>query len=508
MSEVRVEVKSQGKVLEGWGRCRVPYHFLRGPLGSGKTWRAIQKILELAIEQPATKNKKRTSRGVCIRKTYPEILSAILPDVKLIIPPEIGLITYGHPPLLAMDFDLPDGTTVDCRVQFLALDKPDDANKLRGLNASWIWINEANLLPKSVFSMAQARAGRFSPDSAGFKGVFADSNSWEQDHWLEELAAEKRNHPDLMSDFEFFVQPPAVIKVDGRWQVNPAAENQALLRTGYIERQIQGKREDWIRVNLGNELGFSYDGKPVHSDYSDSRNVAVEPLAPTPGMCYVGLDFGLMPAAVFWQRQPNGQWWGFDEIPSRDRANTAMALDLKARVAMWQTRVPGLMFTFIGDPSGDQRAQTDGRTTFSVYRANGVYVRPASTNDPQLRRDALIRPLTRNVDGGRPGLLLSPTMTETRRALAGAWAYKRMQIPGTERYKDEPDKGPYSHIGEAAEYGLIDAGEHTIINQSGATSWPTDGAAIHPKAPESQGGPSQFESRLFDPRTGSVFNGR
>ena len=505
MSEVRFEVKSQGKVLEAWGRCRVPYHILRGPLGSGKTWRAIQKILELAIEQPANKSTKvRKSRGACLRKTYPEILSAILPDVKLIIPDSIGHITYGHPPTLVLDFDLPDGTRVDCTVIFLALDKPDDANKLRGLNLSWIWINEGNLLPKTVFSMAQARSGRFAPDSSGYKGVFIDCNPWEQDHWLEKLASKKRSDPDTMTDFAFYVQPPAVIKVDGRWKTNPEAENQALLRTGYIDKQIQGKREDWIRVNLGNELGFSYDGKPVHPEYSDSRNVATDALTPRPGMAYIGLDFGLQPAAVFWQRQPDGQWWGFDEIPSRDRANSAMAIELKGRVASWQARVPGLMFTFIGDPSGDQRAQTDGRTTFSVYRANGIYVRPASTNDPQLRRDALNRPLTRSLDGGRPALLLSPTMVETRRALAGAWAYKRVQITGAERYKDEPDKGAHSHIGEAAEYGLIDAGENTILNQAGATVWPTDGSAISVVKP----GSHLIDSQAFDPRTGSVFDGR
>lgn len=98
-----------------------------------------------------------------------------------------------------------------------------------------------------------------------------------------------------------------------------------------------------------------------------------------------------------------------------------------------------------------------------------------------------VRPLTRNVDGGRPGLLLSPTMTETRKALAGAWAYKRVQITGAERYKDEADKGSFSHIGEAAEYGLIDAGEHSLINRpgvQGAQAWPTNGESITMKKPK------------------------
>lgn len=468
---VQFEYKPQGKVLEEWGRDRHQVSVIRGPLGSGKSWRAIFRMVELCAEQLPNKEGIRKTHAAVIRKTYPEITSSILKDVREIIPKEMGRLTMGHPPQLELNFMLEDNTQVEATIQFLALDKPEDANKVRGMNIVWAWLNEVNLISENVFRMVLARTDRYRPGFNAWAGIFADANPWDQDHWLQKLCDEQVRDPTLYSNYAFFVQPGALIKVDGKWRTNPDAENQVLLKRGYAEKLIAGAREDWIRINLGNELGYAYDGKPVHPDYSDKLNVAVEPLTPTPGrMVYVGLDFGLDPSAVFWQRQDSGQWWGFDEIARHDMHNDAFARELKARCAKWRTIVPGLMFKFIGDPSGDNRSMTDGRTTFQIYRTHGINVIPASSNDPQLRRTALDRPLTRTVDGGKPGLLLSPHMSNLRKALAGKWCYRRVQIGGTERYKDEADKNEYSHIGEAAEYALMDAGEHQLVNNGDAHS--------------------------------------
>jgi hypothetical protein len=458
------EYESQGEVLEAWGLSRAPVHLIRGPIGSGKTWRAIFKMIELCCDQRPNQDGVRKTMAAVVRKTYPEIKSSILKDVQQLIPPELGKLTLGHPPQLELDFDLDDGTRVQATIQFLALDVPADANKVRGMNISWAWINEANLLSRDVFDMVAARTGRYKPGTNTWAGVFADCNPWNQDHWMQEVVEDKKKNPQKWEGWEVFVQPPAVIRTETGWRVNEAAENQALLKTGYIERILTGKREDWIRVNLGNEIGFSFDGKPVHPDYSDAYHVAKEPLIPSAGVCYIGLDFGLTPAAVFWQRQGSGCWWGFDELVEMDMHNEAFARLLKARIADWRTRVPGLMFKLVGDPSGDNRSMTDGRTTLQMYRLHGLNVLPASSNDPQVRRDALIRPLTRSVGQGKPGLLLSPHMTHLRKSLAGAWSYKKVETTGPERFKDEPDKSQHSHVGEAAEYGLMDAGEHAIRN--------------------------------------------
>ena len=143
-----------------------------------------------------------------------------------------------------------------------------------------------------------------------------------------------------------------------------------------------------------------------------------------------------------------------------------LADEIKVRCAEMQSRTVGqLTFVFRGDPSGDIRAQTDSNTAFKIMRANGVSALPCSTNDPELRRDALDRPLRRMLSGGKPGLLLSPKLRHLRKALAGGYHYARVKLlQDDSRYRDVPVKDMYSHIAEAAEYGLLDAGEHAVVN--------------------------------------------
>lgn len=473
---VEIRHRPQGRVLEAYGKSRAPVQIIRGPLGGGKTYESIYKILDLCSSQRVNKQGVRSTRGTVVRNTYPDLVSTVIKDVREVIPEELGHMTMGHPPELDLDYDLEDGTRVKANIQFLALDKAEDQRKVRGLNTTWVYINEVKELARANFDMLTSRVDRY--PQIGWSNsapVFCDTNAWDQDHWLEDLA--QKTARGEITGYEFFVQPPGVIKINGKWQVNPDAENPPTVKMGYYEKVLQGKREDWIRVNLANEIGYSFDGKPVHPDYSDTMHVSGELLTPSPGMAYIGLDFGLTPAAVFWQRQASGQWWGFDELVEADMANDAFAVALKARCAQWKQRVPGISFVFIGDPSGDSRAMTDGRTTFQMYRLAGVPARPATSNDPQVRRDALIRPLTRIV-GGQPGLLLSPHLHVLRKALAGAWCYRRVKIGGTERYRDEAEKNEFSHVGEAAEYGLMDAGEHAVINAAASQGWPANNAAV------------------------------
>lgn len=480
MSEI-VEIlrQPQGATLAAYSAARNPVDIIRGPLGGGKTYESINKCLTLCIEQHASKAEGiRRTRGVVVRNTYPDLVSTVVKDFREVIPDSIGHMTMGHPPQLDLDFDLEDGTRVIANIIFLALDKPEDVRKIRGLNTTWIYVNEVKEIARANFDMMTTRADRYPQIGwSKYAGVFGDTNAWDQDHWLEDIARKIRSGEIV--DWKIHVQPGAVQKINGKWEVNQLAENPAAVKTGYYQKALQGKREDWILVNLANEIGYSFDGKPVHSDYSDSRNVAPQDLIPKPGVVIVGMDFGLTPAAVFWQRQQTGQWWGIDELVKFDMTNEKFAVELKAKCAEIKLRTPGVSFVFIGDPSGDNRAATDGRTTFQVYRLAGIGARAASTNDPQVRRDALTRPLTRLING-EPGLLLSPKMAFLRKALAGAWCYRRVQIGGTERYKDEADKNEFSHVGEAAEYGLMDSGEHAIVNSSGAQAW-GHGSIIVPK---------------------------
>lgn len=465
-----LKYRAQGPVLQKYLDSSAFVQVIRGPLGSGKTTCSAAKLFKLICDQRPTKEGIRKSRYAAVRNTYPDLKNTTIRDWRSVVPDNCGRFTMGVPPEHKLDFDLPDGTRVLSEVIFLALDRPDDVRKLRGMQLTGAWINEMKELPKAILDMITGRVDRYpAPGFSNWVGILGDTNAWDDDHWLEEL--DRLRIKGELPGYEFFVQPPAVMKIDGRWAVNPLAENLKVLKPDYYQRQIAGKRDAWIKVNLENRIGISFDGKPVHPDYDDTVHVAPDILRPVPGVVYVGMDFGLSPAAAFFQHQPNGQWWGLEEVVCTDMGAVRFADAVKRKVAEMKQITPGLTFIYRGDPAGDERVGTDEATVFQTLRLNGVPALPCSTNDPALRRDALDRPLTR-IALGKPGLLISPSMKMFRRGMAGGYCYKRIEVPGTEKFRDVPDKNEFSHIVEAGEYALLDAGEHANRNAPSASIVP------------------------------------
>ena len=71
-------------------------------------------------------------------------------------------------------------------VLFLALDRPDDIEKLLSLELTGVWINEAREVAKAIVDGATMRVGRFPSMKDGgptWYGVIADTNAPDEDHW-------------------------------------------------------------------------------------------------------------------------------------------------------------------------------------------------------------------------------------------------------------------------------------------------------------------------------------
>lgn len=502
----RVKYRPQGETLQAFGQSTGFMNVIRGPLGSGKTKCAVFKVLKHLCEQRADSAGVRRSRVGVIRNTYPELVATTIAEFKECIHPLMGKFLNAHPPTYNLDFPLPDGSTVQAEVIFLALDREDDVRKLRGLQLTFCWLNELRFIPMAITREALSRCDRFpQPGFSTWVGGIGDSNAWDSESDYETLSqmfsvgtfekgempeAEREKYAEMakLGQWNFFVQPPAVVKTTaqdhegfrslsgGYWRINPKAENLSVLGEKYYQRQIVGAREDWVRVNLGNEIGLSIDGKPVQPEYQEHVHKSETVLKPnTVYPVMVGLDFGVVvSAAMFWQRQPNGQWWGLDELVCEDMGTPRFADEIKRKCVeiAAATGVPGvnLTFTFRGDPSGVGR-NSEENTNFKILAANGVQALPTSTNDPAMRRNALERVLTRMVNG-QPGILISPKCKVFRKGLKGAWCYRRIKVSGAERFKDEPDKNYWSHVCEAGEYGLLDAGEHAVVNSFQAKHFP------------------------------------
>lgn len=471
MPEIIVRYDTTAPTLRRFMACKKSMQFVMGPVGSGKTAAFIVKCLKIIMEQRTQRDGVRRVRAAITRNTYADLLSTTIRDWREIVTDEMGRFTVGHPPEHRLRFSMEDGSRVECDVLFVALDRPDHVKKLRGMQLTFAWMNETKEQPKAVLDMLTTRVGRYPKLADGgcsWDGVLGDYNAPDEDDWMYEL--EQQCRLGALPDYEFMIQPGGVVLLDGKWTVNPDAENLMNLRPGYYERLMQGKTQDFIRVNLGNQYGSVFDGKPVHAEYNDDVHCWREVLAPMAGIeIIVGMDYGLTPAAVFLQHLPNGRWHAIDEVVCEDMGAERFAEQLQRKAAEFQGLAAQnawepFSFKWYGDPSGDNRAQTDEETVQAVLVANKIPARACSSNDVVLRRAALDRPLCRMI-GGRPGFILSPKCKMLRKALRGGWCYQRLQVSGTtDRFQTEPAKNKYSHVGEACEYALLDSGEKATVS--------------------------------------------
>jgi len=445
--------------LNAFMRSRARVSCIIGPLGSGKTFGACQRILLQMCEQPPNDQGIRPSRWAAVRNTRGEVMSTTARDF-LEVFKGLGEMRYGgdEPPEFKAKFALNDGTVVESSMSFLGLDREDGVRRVRGLQSTGIWLNEAKELQHAIVSILDGRHGRYPTRIAGgvacgWHGMLMDCNAPDTDHWLWKLAEEERP-----AGYEFFKQPGGVTKVDGRWVPNLHAENLENLPAGYYEDQIAGKTEAFIKVNLANEYAFYVDGRPVHPEYLDEIHGAREILLLDKRYGLVlGVDFGRTPAAVALQYLSHmHRWHAIDELGGSDMGATIFGPELKR----WLDReFPSMRISGWGDPAGDAKGQATEDTPLQILRAHGIPIQPAPSNVSTLRRAAIEGPCTRMSLHG-PGLVVSPKCKMTRKGLMGGFQYRRLKLSGESRYTDEPDKNTYSHYVEAMEYGMLGGGEN------------------------------------------------
>lgn len=458
---------------------------LLGPIGSGKSVACCVEIMKRATEQKIIYNDEypdgiRKSRYAVIRNTYRELIDTTMETWFDWFPKGIGLWR-------AMDMKwtlnkrLDDGTQLHLEVIFRALDRPDDIKKLLSLELTGGWINEAREVPKQVLDMLQGRVGRYPAftsfddipedildevydrmdqgdtfsdlpkrllDHLPFIGIIMDTNPPDEDHWWYTLFEE-----DTPKGFELFHQPSAV-----RGQ----GENLRNLMPGYYNNIMQGKDQEWINVYVHGQYGFIIDGKPVWPEYKDDIHHTQDelPLAGS-GTIYVGIDFGLTPAAVIGQIVTSGQFQIIDELVTEDMGAVNFGKLLHEKL---NREYCGCQIEIYADPKGEDRAQTDETTPFEILWNQGIEAWPTYTNDWTIRREAVADYMQRLDFRGRPAFIIGPKAKMLRKACSGGYKYKRMQVSGVERYQDKPDKGRYSHVGDACQYMFLGAvgGERVI----------------------------------------------
>lgn len=471
--------------LAGYMANKSDVCIVKGPVGSGKTTASVFKVLHIAMLQERSPNDGvRYTRPVVLRNTYAELKTTTIQTWKENFPEAVFGLIGGTPPI-SQHIKIPG--ELDCEVFFLAMDQPKDVRKLLSLNVSHIFWNEMREFNEDIILAGWDRVGRFPNRAEDKHGVectlpcmFGDTNPPDEDHWMykwEFGGPQDASGDRIMKSLKFFNQPGAVVDVSknahqfkdviqaaGRqYVVNPLAENVPNLPTRYYQKKLPFNTRERIRVYYESKYGVVGHGKPVIPEYNDElMSVEALPvLKDTP--LGIGADVGggtLSPSALIYQRHPRGVIlihaeivcfdMGIDEFSNQVNQTMAELFPDRKIEHGW------------GDPAGMKPDEIFEKIVFNHMKSKGIPIRGAQTNAIGIRIEGTRLPMTRLIDG-KPGLLINKRCKVLRAGLAGKWVYRRLQVVGSERYADKPDKGKYSHVCDALGYLCLGSGEYQAI---------------------------------------------
>lgn len=481
---------------------------IRGPFGSGKSVLCVHKIMKRVQEMPAIEIKNgrgevidrvRRSRWAIVRNTFPELKLTTVNTWRDWVPDALGEFAWSAPFTHYLNYPMPDGTRIEAEIIFLAMDKPEDIKKLLSLDLTGCWINEAREIPKEIVDGATARIGRYpSPEMGGCppeqKLLIMDTNSPGEEHWWPIMAGDVEP-PEWMTEEErrllvkphnwrFFTQPPAMIETlddTGRvsgYEINPDRANREVrdeqgnvvkkgLPDSYYSDMIAGKTRTWINVYVLNRYDTIVSGRRVYVEWSDELHVAPKIFDPDPAYAiHVGLDWGRTPAAVFLQ-YVRDRVLVFDEFVMAGVSTRTFGRGVAAHLMRRGWAAGQFVLAFHGDPSGDDLKETEDSAPAQIFRAATNYtVRPADTNDPLVRIEAVAALMTRNTVEG-PCLTVSPRCLTLLAGFRGGYHYKQLGGRGSANYDNKPTKNRFSHPHDALQYGTIGCGAWRPVMQSG-----------------------------------------
>jgi hypothetical protein len=420
-------------------------NFIVGPVGSTKTTASLIKIGYEAARIKACPDGIRRSRCAVIRNTRQMLWDTTIPDFTKWFPDgEAGILEKTNSKFL-LKFD-----DVECEILFRGLDDANDVRRLLSLQLTFGVMDEFREINPDIYNALTGRLGRY-PDKT-MNGVGACDDSGKQIHKVWGAT----NPPDGDTFWEkLLIDPTKNMHVT----IQPSGLSQEAdwiqyLPDGYYENLCEGKSEDWIDVYVHGEFGRSLSGMPVFRAFDKDTHVAKQTLNYIKLQTHpliIGMDFGLTPACTINQIDAQGRLLTFADLASDGMGTLRFCREkLKPLLA---NRFPGMNVIIIGDPAGQQRAQTDERSVFDILKQEGFRVVPAKTNSVVARVNAVDKVLTRTIDG-KPGHLIDPSCTHLIAALRGGYRYKIRQNGETD---NKPEKNSHSHIADAHQYACLHA---------------------------------------------------
>ena len=474
MSSGYIKFEPPGPIARQFYRSMATIIGIMGPIGSAKTSTALMRIPRVAMRQkPSLVDGVRYSKFAVIRDTYRNLDRTTIPSWNTWVPKSVGRWSgggKGDPASHHLKLGpLPDGSVCDVQIEFIALGDNAVEDVLRGWEGTAAYLNEADRLSPDVLMFLLGRLGRYPSEVHGgpsWSGVWADFNAPDVENYCYRLFEEKLDADgkplrdaagrDLGDQIAFFKQPSGY---------SPQAENLQNLPDGYYDKAALGQPGWYVRRFIKNEWGYSRDGKPVYPEFVDSLHVASQPLAPIPGLpLALGADAGRTPGVAIGQYTAIGQWRIVAELTDLDTGAARFGEKLNELLGtQFRDFVVGDAWC---DPTALYKHDTDESTWAGIMREKtGITFRPAPSNNPLKRTEAVRAELRRLIDGGAPSILISPTCKALRKGFNSGYRYKRIQGANEHRYTDEPEKNEFSHIHDALQY-LILGGSGRVVTES------------------------------------------
>ncbi len=197
-------------------------------------------------------------------------------------------------------------------------------------------------------------------------------------------------------------------------------------------------------------LGWrSFEGRPVYQDdWNRNFHVASEQLKFAPHLPVLrGWDFGLTPACIFAQLQPDMKLWILEELCEEEMGIERFLDQVHAKTK--ELFPTAKRFFDIVDPAGFQRSQTDERSCVMIMGGSPYFIKPIpGIQNPQARRNAVVKFLQRNVRG-LPAFLVSPQCKSIINGFDGGYHFA---YNNKGQLREAPEKNSYSHPHDALQY--------------------------------------------------------
>lgn len=411
---------------------------LTGPMGEGKTYCAVARII-----RHAHRCQLRPLRAAIIRDTHENLKTSTVRSI---------IEVLGDRAFFKNDYKklyIRAEYPVEC--DLYGIDDQASISKLQGPNYGTIWLEEpapiyekANAgLPYEVFEMSLARCGR---QAGSIPNLQITQNPADEEHWTTEL---------IDAPEEYMIADDGTIITKKTYHI-AKGENKYLspLQRAMNQAAFKNDPAKWARYVEGTIASVSR-GINVINNYGEHFHYSQTILPFYPQLPAVRMWDGYQhPVCVIAQENPHGQLVAHDCIYYPGYGVKELIEDkLKPLLNTPKYRGKTAKWRDIGDPS----MRTPDQSTANMSAAKIISAALDTHFEPgPTRWENRIQPLNhalgKTVAGGRPLILISASAYPLHKALKGGWHYKKDNNGnriGKEAVKNESD-----HIGNAFAYGV------------------------------------------------------